>query len=66
MGLSAEPFEQHSQDYINLTKKTREGSFISIVKKETADTYANNFFGAMNVYHTKDTIVVKEHFLNNQ
>ena len=66
MGLSGEPFRQHTQDYIKLTKLTREGSFISVVKKETADTCARRFFGAMDVYHSKESIVVKEHFHHNK
>ena len=62
LGLSGDPLEMHTKDYKQLTSSTREGEFLNIVKKETADRCAKQFFGAMNVYSSKENPIVREHF----
>lgn len=64
MGLSGEPLELHTKDYSKLTQMTREGQFLNIVNKktETADSLAKQFFGAMNVYSSNESLIVREHF----
>ena len=64
MGLSGEALELHTQDYKKLTNLTKEGEFLNIVEKATADHYAKQFFGAMNVYPSKEIPVVRERFHN--
>ena len=64
MGLSGESLDMHTSDYKNLASMTREGEFLNIVAKDKdkADSLANQFFGAMNVYSSKDAPIVREHF----
>ena len=62
MALSAEPLRMHTSDYRQLTKLTREGDYLNIVKKESADKVAKQFFSVMNVYPTEEMPVVREHF----
>ena len=64
MGLSGDALELHTEDYLKLTKLTKEGEFLNIVTKETANHYAKQFFGAMNVYPSKEIPVVRERFHN--
>ena len=76
MGLSGEPFQVHVDDYKELVKLTKEGVFVNIVKyrcaenseakskdeKGDADRLADDFFGVMDVYPTKESVVIREHF----
>ena len=64
MGLSGEALGMHTKDYRNLAHLSKKGEFLNIVKKETADDFARKFFGAMNVYPSKEMPVVREHFHN--
>ena len=40
MALSGEPLGMHLKDYSDLTEMSREGQFLNIVTKETADRNA--------------------------
>jgi len=64
MGLSSEPLKVHVRDYNQLTHMTREGEYLNIVNKKTADECARKFFSSMTTYPSNDRPVVREHFQN--
>lgn len=62
MVLSAEAKQFHAKHYQKLCEMTKEGIFVNIVKKETADKVADRFFSTMDVYPSNQHVVIREFF----
>ena len=62
MLLSAESKHFHAKHYNKLCEMTKEGIFVNIVRKETADRVADRFFSSMDVYPSDKNTVIREFF----
>ena len=62
MVMSAEPKQFHAKYYKSLCEMTKEGIFVNIVNKISADKVANRFFSSMDVYPSEQNTVIREFF----
>ena len=62
LGLSSKPFKAHVPHYRKLCHASRQGDFLNVVDRDSAEPLAEKFLSAMDVYQSQEIPIIREYF----
>ena len=62
MGLSCNPFTEHTEDYNELVRLTPEGVFVNVTDRNRCDSLIEQFVTGLEVYPSDKMPLITEQF----